>query len=157
MIFDYGSITQGLRNISGEEWFYYLLTVLSIITALGGLIFFILGLAAPSLQNYLRDEDKMGELYIAKSAIESHVRSTANQYPEVRNTKVDVDIRNGDSPSIHANLDCGVSDQTIGLDALGNEIKAEVKRSLEEFTGYPVSNVKVKFFDFKKNNNQRVV
>ena len=157
MIFDYGGITQSLRSISGEEWFYYLLTVLAIITAIGAFIFFIVGIAAPSLKNYLRDTDKMGELYISKAAIESNVRSTANQYPEVRDTNVEVDIKNGETPSIYAYLDCGSSDQAVGLDALGTELKAEVKRSLEEFTGYPVSNVKVKFFDIKKNNNRRVV
>lgn len=157
LIFDYGGITQSLRSISGEEWFYYLLTVISITTAIGALIFFIVGIAAPSFKNYLRDTDKMGELYISKAAIESNVRSTANQYPEVRDTNVDVDIKNGETPSIYAAVDCGISVQAVGLDTLGNEIKAELKRSLEEFTGYPVSNVKVKFFDIKKNNNRRVV
>lgn len=156
LIFDFGSVSHYLLRMVNTLGYFYLLSGLSAIVVLGAIIMILGALTAPSLKNYLKDSDKNGEIYITKAALESNVRSTANSFPQVRNTMTDVHIVQGKNPQIRTKVNCGVIDAS-DLNHLGKEIQGRIKEQLENFTGYPVKDVEVKFYDIRKNANQRVV
>ncbi len=156
IIFDYGSLTEQLRAYGQEDWFYYFLTTITIISGLLGLYLLIRVIVSPSLTNYIIDRDKSGEILITSRALESNVLSTLDRHPEVRNAQVDVKVKNSGNNEIRTKLLCGVY-QGEDLNVLGETIKQEVKEGLEKFTGYPVEMVDVKFYDIKLDTNRRVV
>lgn len=156
IIFDYGSITDQMRTYGQQEWFYYFLTTITIISGLLGLYLLIRVIVSPSLKNYIIDKDKSGEILITSRALESNVISTLERHPEVRNAQVDVKVKNSGNNAINTKVLCGVY-QGDDLNTLGNTIQREVKESLEKFTGYPVNDVNVKFYDIKLDTNKRVV
>lgn len=156
MIFDYGAISRRLIMVYREDWFFYFFTTICALTALFALFYIIRAAVAPSVKDYLVDEDKEGKLLITKSAIESNVRSAANSFSAVRETRSDIDIINGDDPKIKASLKCAVPGGT-DLKGLGENIKDRVKLSLENFTGYTVESVNVEFHDFNNNREKSKV
>lgn len=156
LIFDFGSVSRYLYQWVNTAEYFYLLTALSGIVTLGAVIMILRAALAPSLKSYLKDSDKDGEMYITKAALESNVRSTANSFSEVRNTMTDVKIIQGQNPKIRTKVNCGVLNAQ-DLNHLGKEIQGRIKEQLENFTGYPVESVEVKFYDMKKDTNQKVV
>jgi len=156
MIFDYGDITNRLIMISKEDWFFYVYATLAALTALFAIFYIIRAAVAPSVKDYLIDEDKEGRLLITKTAIEANVRSAANSFQAVRETKGDIDIINGDDPKIKASLKCAVPGG-MDLKNLGERIQDRVRLSLENFTGYTVESVNVEFYDFDKNSSNKNV
>lgn len=156
LIYDYGDVTATLSKYQTEEWFYYFLTIVSIIGGLFALFILIKAIALPTINNYLIDKDKSGEMLITSRAIENNALTTVNKYPEVRNSRADVKVNNGKNHEITAKVICGVYDGE-DLNSLGNLIREDVAENLEVFTGYPVNKVDVEFYDIKKDSNKRVV
>lgn len=156
LVYDYGDVTATLGSYKTQSWFYYCFTVLAIISALFALIIFIRAIALPTINNYVIDKDKSGEMLLTSHAIENNVISTVNKYPEIRNSKADVKVNNGKGHEITAKVICGIYDGE-NINSLGEIIKNDVKESLEVFTGYPVNKVDVEFYDIKKDSNKRVV
>lgn len=156
MIYDYGKVTTVLNNYQTKTWFFYCFTIVSILGALFALVVLIRAIALPTINNYVIDKDKSGEMLITSRAIENNVLDTVNKYPDVRESKANVKVRNGKSNEISAQVLCGVYEGE-DLNSLGSAIKEDVTDQLEIFTGYPVNRVDVKFYDIKKDSNKRVV
>ena len=157
LMFDYGKVTNTLAGYYGEGWFFYFLTIVSILGALFALFIFIQAIALPTINNYLIDKDDSGEMLITSKAIENNVLTTVNKYPGVKNSSAIVKVNNGKKAhKINTKVTCGVYEGE-DLNSLGNTIKEDVANNLETFTGYPVDKVDVKFYDIKKDSNKRVV
>lgn len=156
MIFDYGEVTYYLVNLSSKTWFFYFLTTITIISGLIGLYILIRAIVSPTLKNYIVDKDEAGRILISQNALESNVKTTLGKYGKVRNSQVDVVVNESNSNEITANIQCGVyAGEELAL--LGSQIQRDVKDELEKFSGYPVKEVKVEFYDIKSDSDKRVV
>lgn len=156
LLYDYGKITARLGNYYKQEWFFYFLTVVSALAALYALFNFIRVLVLPTLNSYVIDKDEDGEMLITSRAVENNVYSTLENFNEVKKSDVDVRVNNGSKHEISTKVTCGVQ-EGIDLNSLGNKIKNDVSSNLENFTGYPVKEVNVEFYDIKEESGKRVM
>lgn len=156
LLFDYGKLSEKLQSYYSKEWFFYFFTVIAILGALLALYILIRAIALPSINNYVIDENDSGKMLITSKAIVDNVLSTVSKNAEIRQTDAIVKVQNGKSKEINTVVKCGVY-EVENLNALGNTIKENVAQSLEKFTGYPVNQVDVEFYDIKKDSNKRVV
>lgn len=156
LLYDYGKITARLGSYYKQEWFFYFLTVVSALAALYALFNFIRVLVLPTLNSYVIDKDEDGEMLITSRAVENNVYSTLENFNEVKKSDVDVRVNNGSKQEISTKVTCGVQ-EGVDLNSLGNKIKNDVSSNLENFTGYPVKEVNVEFYDIKEELGKRVM
>lgn len=95
-------------------------------------------------------------MLITSRAVENNVYSTLENFNEVKKSDVDVRVNNGSKQEISTKVTCGVQ-EGVDLNSLGNKIKNDVSSNLENFTGYPVKEVNVEFYDIKEESGKRVM
>lgn len=156
LIFDYGKVSAKLHYYYSKGWFFYFFTIVAIIGALLALYILIRAIVLPTINNYVIEENDSGQMLITSKAMLDNVLTTVRKYPEIRNSDATVKVRNGNSNEINTKVKCGVYEGE-NLSSLGDAIKEDIAKSLENFTGYPVNKVDVEFYDIKKDSNKRVV
>lgn len=141
--FAWEPLLSALTWLTGMTWFFVLVGILILITAVGLITILIRALIAPDIAS-LMFERTNGSIAITQTTIKSTVRRVVEAHPGLNVTDISADVASKRNPRIliHATIDAG---RNAELDELGTRLQNEIAATLEAFTGYPVKSVRITF------------
>ncbi len=134
-----------LQYLVQHQWIPYVLLGLLIIELLGILVVLGVALFTPHKSSQITDDTGQGKIQISRMALESNARKSAGSFQGITCDDAEVRIINKRKPFMRVYVDAtshGVTD----LARAGLLVQEAVKSNLENFTGYEVKEVQVRFY-----------
>ncbi|ARJ50336.1 alkaline shock response membrane anchor protein AmaP [Staphylococcus lutrae] len=158
MYVDYQPIKQYQNYFYQFNWFDPLLIGLAALLILIGLILFFRAFKPTYRKPGLYKDYSDGHIYISRKSIENTVYDTLRQYENVRQPNVVSKLYNKKNDSfIDISTDFFVPSESTHIQSLVEEIRADIKESVERFSELHVKSVKVNVRDQRKDNGPRVI
>lgn len=148
----YGTLNYFVRSANG----FYVISALTGISALGGMILLLLGIFKRRTGRNLEINYRDGSVFVTQEAMINNIRHTLSQFPVIRNSDIRTRVRQGKNPSVNVKIDSEIYVDT-DLNALGDRVKQQVQSELGNLVGVPVSDVAVTFHKMNPETRSRVV
>ncbi|EJO7199890.1 alkaline shock response membrane anchor protein AmaP [Staphylococcus pseudintermedius] len=158
MYIDYQPIKEYQDYFYQFNWFQPLLIGLAGLLILIGLILFLRAFKPTYRKPGLYKDYSDGHIYISRKSIENTVYDTLSKYDEVRKPNVVSKLYNKKKSSfIDITTDFIVPSESANVPSLVEQVRLDIKESVERFSELHVKSVKVNVRDQKRDNGPRVV
>lgn len=128
----------------GQPWFVVLETVLLGISAFGLLVVLLRAVFARGVRSTLEVVNDYGSIRISRIALERTVEHTVELHPDLTFLDAGVRVYKGRQPGMVVRTEV-IPHGVTALDEYGSALQAEIKASVEKFTGKEVKRVLVDF------------
>lgn len=154
MYIDYKPITQYQDYFYQFNWFEPLLIGLAAFLILIGLILFFSTFKPTHRKPGLYKVYSDGHIYVSRKSIENTVYDTIKKYDDIRQPNVVSKLYNKKNNSfIDVKADYLVPTSTTNIQTLNEQVRADIKESVERFAELPVRKLEINVRDQKKNPN----
>lgn len=158
MYIDYKPIKSYQDYFYQFNWFYPLLIGLAAFLILIGLILFFRAFKPTYRKPGLYKDYNDGHIYISRKSIENTVYDTIAKYDAIRQPNVVSKLYNKKNNSfIDITADFLVPSEATNVQSLVEQLRIDIKESVERFSELQVKTVKVNVRDQKRDNGPRVV
>ncbi|EGQ2823340.1 alkaline shock response membrane anchor protein AmaP [Staphylococcus pseudintermedius] len=158
MYVDYQPIKQYQNYFYQFNWFQPLLIGLAGLLILIGLILFLRAFKPTYRKPGLYKDYSDGYIYISRKSIENTVYDTLAKYDTIRQPNVVSKLYNKKKNSfIDITTDFIVPSESTNVPSLVEQVRLDIKESVERFSELHVKSVKVNVRDQKRDNGPRVV
>lgn len=129
--------------------------ILAAVVLFGACCMLLVACFAPCRKSRLIDRNEGGVITISRSALENNVRSSIDRIGNLSCEKVRVRIIQRRIPHLEVDVEISAVDAEQ-LQELAQELQEHIKLSLEHFSGYSVSKVRVNLFDKHESVNSNI-
>lgn len=159
MYIDYSPIAQYQNYFYQFNWFQPLLIGLAALLILIGLILFFSTFKPTHRKPGLYQVYSDGHIYVSRRSIENTVYDTVKKYDDIRQPNVVSKLYNKKSKSfIDIKVDYLVPSDAVNIQTLNQNVREDIKQSVERFAELPVRKLEINVRDQRKNpNSPRVV
>lgn len=138
--FDVQPIASFMNANKDQMWLMVALLVYLAIDGIGIVVILLQILFVRSKRSYQKISNDAGSITISKAAIRHVVDQVVYEYPEFRSIKTFVYLKGGHKPAL--SIIARVAPRgVVATDEVGQKMQAEIKASVEKFTGEPVHDV----------------
>ncbi|MDD7362537.1 MAG: alkaline shock response membrane anchor protein AmaP [Peptoniphilus sp.] len=149
------NVQQNILNVLNQEWGFYCLAILAVITAAYGLFLFLRSIFTKTRERNIHMKNPDGDVHLTESSVESVVEYSVRSFHQVARPDVAVKIHGGKNPTIRSKISCVVRGQ-YDLQRLAQDIQARVREDLETYVGFPVGDVEVTFTEPDEPQTEQV-
>ncbi|UXR77936.1 alkaline shock response membrane anchor protein AmaP [Staphylococcus sp. IVB6227] len=158
MYLDYEPIKQYQNYFYQYEWFQPLLIGLSAFLILIGFILFFSSFKPTHRKPGLYQDYQDGHIYISRKSIENTALDTIKKYDEIRQPNVVAKLYNKKNHNfVDIKADFLVPTTAVNIQSLTEQVRADVKESVERFSEMPVRKLEINVRDQRQSGEARVV